>query len=211
MPQPIDPIAPVAPLLVGGHRALDFLNSVFTPQAEPIDFLRDGAALLAWIDATQLLPSPLSAAVLALKPRQRDALAAELRGLRDWLRNLLARWTTAAAPALTDADLAQLNGWLAGGALRQTAVRGADGAVALLTERVPGAGAVLAELAAACVELLESHRPDQLRKCENPACTLWFADSKRGPRRRWCSMSACGNRNKAAAHRARARGELAAE
>ncbi|WP_085316110.1 CGNR zinc finger domain-containing protein [Derxia lacustris] len=210
MPQSADQVLPFAPMLIGGHRALDFLNSVFTPQAEPVDFLRDGATLLAWVDATQLLPSPLSQAVLALKPRQRDALAGELRGLRDWLRDLLARWTAQGVSVPSDADLARLNGWLAGGPLRQSATRAADGSLALLTERAPGASAVVAELAAACVELLSELRPDQVRKCENPACTLWFADGKRGPRRRWCSMAACGNRSKAAAHRARARGDGAA-
>jgi predicted RNA-binding Zn ribbon-like protein len=40
-----------------------------------------------------------------------------------------------------------------------------------------------------------------VRQCER--CTLWFLDVSRGHRRRWCSMTLCGNRAKAAAHRAR--------
>jgi len=44
-----------------------------------------------------------------------------------------------------------------------------------------------------------------VRKCEGPTCTLWFLDVSKAHARRWCSMAVCGNRAKAAAHRARAR------
>jgi predicted RNA-binding Zn ribbon-like protein len=38
-----------------------------------------------------------------------------------------------------------------------------------------------------------------LRKCESPSCVLYFYDTTRNHRRRWCSMKACGNQAKAAA------------
>lgn len=38
-----------------------------------------------------------------------------------------------------------------------------------------------------------------LRKCENSACVLYFLDTTKNHRRRWCSMKACGNQAKAAA------------
>jgi predicted RNA-binding Zn ribbon-like protein len=44
-----------------------------------------------------------------------------------------------------------------------------------------------------------------VRKCEGEGCTLWFLDLSKAHARRWCSMAVCGNRAKAAAHRARAR------
>jgi predicted RNA-binding Zn ribbon-like protein len=43
-------------------------------------------------------------------------------------------------------------------------------------------------------------RPDRLRKCANPDCVLWFLDTTRSGTRRWCSMTACGNRLKARRH-----------
>jgi predicted RNA-binding Zn ribbon-like protein len=42
-----------------------------------------------------------------------------------------------------------------------------------------------------------------VKACEGSACTLMFADHTRGRARRWCSMAACGNRAKQAAHRGR--------
>jgi predicted RNA-binding Zn ribbon-like protein len=47
-----------------------------------------------------------------------------------------------------------------------------------------------------------------VRHCEGPTCSLWFHDVSKGHARRWCSMAVCGNRAKAAAHRARARQRL---
>ncbi|WP_049575791.1 CGNR zinc finger domain-containing protein [Nocardiopsis sp. SBT366] len=48
-------------------------------------------------------------------------------------------------------------------------------------------------------------RPDRIRGCANPACVLHFFDTSKNGTRRWCSMSGCGNRAKAARHHARER------
>jgi len=40
---------------------------------------------------------------------------------------------------------------------------------------------------------------DFLRKCESASCVLYFYDTTKNHRRRWCSMKACGNQAKAAA------------
>jgi predicted RNA-binding Zn ribbon-like protein len=44
-----------------------------------------------------------------------------------------------------------------------------------------------------------------VKKCENSACVLFFYDTTKNHSRRWCSMSACGNRMKVAAHYQRLR------
>src|SRR4029077_4909064 len=41
--------------------------------------------------------------------------------------------------------------------------------------------------------------PAYVKKCENPACVLFFYDGTKNHSRRWCSMKACGNRTKVAA------------
>jgi predicted RNA-binding Zn ribbon-like protein len=45
--------------------------------------------------------------------------------------------------------------------------------------------------------------PERIRRCEHPACVLYFYDTS--GRRRWCSMAGCGNRAKAQRHHARTR------
>jgi predicted RNA-binding Zn ribbon-like protein len=65
---------------------------------------------------------------------------------------------------------------------------------------------VLAPLARSLAVLLARGRGGELRKCANPRCMLYFRDTSRTRRRRWCSMAVCGNRMKVAAHARRRHG-----
>ncbi len=64
----------------------------------------------------------------------------------------------------------------------------------------------MARLAQPLADALAHGRPDRLRVCANDECRWVFFDTSRTGRRRWCDMSSCGNRAKAARHRARLRG-----
>lgn len=192
-------------MLIGGHGALDFLNSVFTPADEAIDLLGSGQALGDWLQASAVLPAGLCEVVRRLGRPRADALAADARALREWFRGAVQRWASRGATALKAADLDYLNVCMAQGPLRRQLVTSPQGLALQTQDAGADAQAVLAALAALCADLLVAQMHEQVRRCENPACTLWFADNKRGPRRRWCSMAACGNRHKVAAHRARAR------
>jgi predicted RNA-binding Zn ribbon-like protein len=68
--------------------------------------------------------------------------------------------------------------------------------------------AVLAVLAADCLDLHASPDQDLLRWCADETCTRAFIDRSRGQRRRWCGMKGCGDRAKAAAYRQRQRPPL---
>lgn len=65
--------------------------------------------------------------------------------------------------------------------------------------------AALGRLAAPIVELVAGGARDRLRTCANETCRWVFYDASRTGRRRWCEMATCGNRAKAARHRARHR------
>lgn len=65
----------------------------------------------------------------------------------------------------------------------------------------------LARLADPLVTELTAGHPERIRVCASETCRWIFYDASRTARRRWCDMSTCGNRAKAARHRARARGE----
>jgi predicted RNA-binding Zn ribbon-like protein len=59
---------------------------------------------------------------------------------------------------------------------------------------------VLGLLAEAATDLLIACDPSLVKKCQNPACVLFFYDTTKNHARHWCSMSLCGNRSKVAAH-----------
>jgi predicted RNA-binding Zn ribbon-like protein len=68
----------------------------------------------------------------------------------------------------------------------------------------------LARLAEPLVTELTAGHPERIRICASDTCEWVFYDSSRTGRRRWCDMATCGNRAKAARHRARAKGVTAA-
>lgn len=59
---------------------------------------------------------------------------------------------------------------------------------------------LLVPVAESAAWLIQHSDLDLLRKCEDPACVLYFYDTTRNKRRRWCSMDGCGSRAKAAAY-----------
>ena len=74
--------------------------------------------------------------------------------------------------------------------------------------RYGNTGGVLALLARDCLDLFDSLDRAALRWCADPTCTRPFIDRSRGQRRRWCGMTGCGDRAKAAAYRRRRRTAL---
>jgi predicted RNA-binding Zn ribbon-like protein len=63
----------------------------------------------------------------------------------------------------------------------------------------------LARLADPLVNELVSGHPERIKICDSDRCNWVFYDTSRTSRRRWCDMSTCGNRAKAARHRARSK------
>jgi predicted RNA-binding Zn ribbon-like protein len=64
--------------------------------------------------------------------------------------------------------------------------------------REGGSDWLLAAVARSAAEILVEGPNAQLRTCANPGCGLFFCDTSRTHRRRWCSMAVCGNRHKVA-------------
>ncbi len=64
----------------------------------------------------------------------------------------------------------------------------------------------LARLADPLVRELTTGHPERIKVCDNDRCRWVFYDTSRTARRRWCDMATCGNRAKAARHRARSKG-----
>src|SRR3712207_5787120 len=59
------------------------------------------------------------------------------------------------------------------------------------------------------VESVAEGQTDRYRICANDGCRWVFYDESRAGRRRWCAMSSCGNRAKAARRRARRKAQAA--
>ncbi|KQW96450.1 hypothetical protein ASC94_06255 [Massilia sp. Root418] len=185
---------------LGDHPALDMLNTVVQVQGEAVDGWRSGADVADWLARAGYLPSGAAMADFSGLP----GLLEEARALRELVRKLVARRKDGLA--METVDLAALNAALAQGRRHMELAAGDDNALALRPVYAAGtARQVLAPLAEAAAELLAGDFT-LVKHCENPDCTLWFADRTKSHRRRWCSMAICGNRHKVASFRSRRAG-----
>jgi predicted RNA-binding Zn ribbon-like protein len=96
--------------------------------------------------------------------------------------------------------LETLNHALAQAPARATLKRGRDGYEWDVDTKSDTALALLAPVLWSAGDLLAGPRLDKVRRCANPECGWLFLDDSRAGKRRWCSMSSCGNRAKARRH-----------
>lgn len=200
-----------APFFIADDPALDFLNSIASPAGAPVEWIADGRDLLDWMVAAHLLPTDVAARFKAEAVLDElDSVAARARALREWFRGLMAAHAGKPAEPALAAAIEPLN------RLLRRDVRHREIGLA---EAVEGQGplqwrdirdfttpdSLLAPLAEAMGDLLCRRDLSLVRPCEGVGCTLWFFDASKRHGRRWCSMAACGNRAKAAAHRHRQR------
>jgi predicted RNA-binding Zn ribbon-like protein len=109
---------------------------------------------------------------------------------------------TASGGAPAAADLAALNAALAAAPARQRIRMGGWD----VGSPDPSAAALLAPVLWSAADLLVGGQLDRVRRCANPECGWLFLDNSKSGNRRWCSMTACGNRAKAHRHYMRRRG-----
>jgi predicted RNA-binding Zn ribbon-like protein len=62
---------------------------------------------------------------------------------------------------------------------------------------------ILIEVAWSLLDLLRGEERRFVKECATPGCHWMFVDRTKNKRRRWCAMSTCGGRAKAAAFKAR--------
>jgi len=192
---------------LGDDPALDFLNSTAMPAPDTIEMIGDGRAYLTWLELAGFISAAdKDSAARSFGPAELDAVAAEAVRLREWLRPVIAAWAAADGPALPAAARDHLNEILALGHRFLRIDAGDDGTLCVRDQRGwDDARQLLVPPAEAAARLLAAGDQQLVRHCEGPTCTLWFYDRTKSHRRRWCSMAACGNREKARKHRERDR------
>jgi len=193
-----------------GHQAsladgLDFVNTLVHGRTGDREELSDLSGALSWLRQHELLHSFMVDEQLRLHADDAAAeqrVLARIRRVRAALRDLLDA-TVERRPADASA-LREVNRALRAQYVYEL-VPAPDG-VSLdhRHEGDPIAGA-LARLAETIARELTLGDSERLRVCANDECRWVFFDASPTARRKWCDMATCGNRAKAARHRARQR------
>lgn len=197
--------------LLGGHPALDFVNTVnWRGRAAPEEYLTHYGELLRWAGHTGLVTAAEQASLSRgadAAPQRAAALLDDARALREALYRLLlaqARGTTS-----RPRDLAALNAVLRRFPPPDEIAKSGNSFSWKSAAPDEALARPIGRLARIGAEFLVSPELRRLRLCESPECGWLFLDSSPNHRRRWCSMAGCGNRAKARRHYRRVRGDAA--
>jgi len=135
-----------------------------------------------------------------------DALAmAALRALRTLLRQMFE--AAATGQSVTDAQLEELNAFLALTPMMRQVQRSGTGVRLQTIILHEGWTAVASQIAASWVDVLASILPMRLKVFANPDCHWVFINQSHNVIRCWCRQWACGNLMKVRQFRARALGK----
>lgn len=188
---------------------LAFVNTRYwRGSARPTETLDSLDRVLDWTSSAPGWPVPAGVAAAA----RRGLLAGEggetaaydgLIALRETLHRLLAAAATGAPPP--SADLAAFNAALDQAPPRNRLAE--DGSAYAVAPVGSAPAALMAPALWSAADLLAGRRRRHLRQCANPECGWLFLDDSKSGNRRWCAMSACGNRAKARRHYAKHRGK----
>jgi predicted RNA-binding Zn ribbon-like protein len=204
---PMTPNRPPA-FFVGEHLALDFVNTSATPLGTRVEWLGDGKDLVDWLEQARSIEPAAAAKVRESGIDALDEVARQAREFRRWLRGFISSRMGKPLRA-TVASVSPLNELLArDDSFPRVEAPGPDAkdARVLLLRRIrpwESPAELLQPIAGAAADLICHQDFRLIRSCEGSACTLVFLDRTKAHSRRWCSMAVCGNRAKAAAHRAR--------
>ena len=177
--------------LVGGHTALDLVNTV-TARNTPVprDWLDGYPRVLEWARLAKVAEEK----VLALLEKQADEVGAALARLKEFREALYTAYSAL----------------ISGKRVPQRVLDGIDSVWREAQSRIRleySEGRIIARpsiersgldlirdcVAGSAVELLQALPTGRTRVCRGEACGWLFIDSSKGGQRVWCDMAVCGN------------------
>jgi predicted RNA-binding Zn ribbon-like protein len=183
--------------LLGGRLAVDFANAPSYP-GTPFREL-SWEELVSFLEVAHIVSRERGAALMALPqidPRTAHALLSRARRLREALREAFG--ATVRNERVRAGWVEPINEVLRITEGHDELVQGSDGWKLEFVAREGGLDWLLAAVARSGAEILTEGQEARVRVCANPGCGLFFCDTSRTHRRRWCSMAVCGNRHKVA-------------
>lgn len=193
-------------LFVGNQPCLDFINTQLVVNERPVDLLATLSDLVAWLVQVRLLTDDEAKKIERQWGGQAKGTQTleQARAFRITLREMVER--IASDRPVPQAAIEAINDLLRYRIGRPQLTRRKGKFEREFQAESQDANQLLGLLAEAASDLLCTCDLSLIKKCQNPACVLFFYDTTKNHARHWCSMSLCGNRSKVAAHYRRHRG-----
>ena len=180
---------------------LDFVNSDNIVRGS--DALYDFERFVRWLEAAQLLDGERAATMRRRAQQQPSgalAVLGDARRVRSTLRALAERGET--SHEVRSEALIEINRVLGRSAgTRRLELQGDGSFVRAFVPVGDAFAGLLIPIVESAADALIMRELSRVRRCADPRCARVFQDETKNGRRRWCDMSTCGNRAKAARHR----------
>ena len=189
---------------------LEFVNTDAAAQSPGGDLLRDFDALLGWLATHESVDDERGGGIrrrALLQPAAAAASLVDARRVRASLRALAERGGL--SERVREDAVVEINRVLGRSAGTRRLDRHADGG--FLRAFVPTGDAfagLMIPIVESAADSLVSDELARVRQCADNRCHRVFLDCTKNGLRRWCDMGVCGNRAKAARHRAKERARL---
>ncbi len=165
-----------------GRLSLDWIATLGDRKGTPLERIRNPAELERWLTA-------VAGQVVARKPTEQDLVAA--KRLRAALVGLVDRLHSGKSPVAQDIEV--VNEFAA---LPPPVVQLGMKGKALKENDGLDASAVFSMIARDAIDLFTGDDFAKVKLCAGEDCSVYFVDHSRPGKRRWCSMSRCGNKAK---------------
>lgn len=178
---------------VGFYRCLDFINTAPTRGAERAELIRNFADLVSWLHEAGLLGTAEARNAMNRWDGTKEGDSARARAIafRDRLKEMAE--DMAASNPVSNAALAAINEELRTGG-GHAEIFCSEGQLAERIRYKPRRAAqLIAPLAESAASLLCEGTPSLVRRCANPDCRLFFYNTSKTHRHRWCDMQVFGN------------------
>jgi predicted RNA-binding Zn ribbon-like protein len=192
-------------IIIADNLSLDFLNTQIVDDGKPKDLLNNFEDFMEWSEALKLI-TPVESEKLIhdwARLSETKKFFTEVKEFRRALREMVEGITK--IKAVKPSTIKMINTILNQGYGYHELVKTETGFEKRFRANFEKPQQLLIPIAESAADLISYANPKNIRKCEGRGCILYFHDTTKNHARRWCSMTACGNRAKAAAFYKRAR------
>ncbi|WP_117170263.1 CGNR zinc finger domain-containing protein [Paraliobacillus sediminis] len=178
---------------LGGTAWINLVNTTNISNNKEVDILSDKSSTLQWIKENNLLRQ--SDAIDLENKELINSLIIELHSLRKLCNIILFDIEQKGEVSLNATN--QLKKIVEKLKVNIT-INSENNILVMVSEGETVEDQVLYNIIGSIIHTLENTSIDRIRNCEHEECILYFVDTSKSGKRRWCSMELCGNRKKAA-------------
>lgn len=180
--------------VLGGATWINLVNTSFISNKQMVDILLDPSKTIQWMRENNLLRE---SDALALE-NEKDLLVPiidELQSLRHFCKVILSDLKQQGELSLNTIEHLKM---LVQQIKVSLTIVPKHEKLKLVSEGITARDHVQYNIVYSIINTLDSISINRIRKCEHQDCILYFVDTSKSGKRRWCSMELCGNRQKAA-------------